>query len=138
MVRLQRLKRLPNWDRSRARLGQGLVEFGIAGMVFFILVFGTLDIGRAVFQYSEIENAVREGGRVAKVKPCDDSAITTAVTSHGTGQGLVAGDVGITRSGCTPPGNVTVSATYRFTPIVGGLLGISPITTTVDTKVEIE
>jgi TadE-like protein len=138
MVRWQRLMRLPDWDRSRALLGQGLVEFGIAGMVFFILVFGTLDIGRAVFQYSEIENAVREGGRVAKVKPCDDSAITAAVVDHGSGQGLAAGDVSIARSGCTPPGNVTVSAVYSFTPIVGGLLGISPITTTVDTKVEIE
>jgi TadE-like protein len=138
MVRWQRLRRLPNWDRSRARLGQGLVEFGIAGMVFFILVFGTLDIGRAVFQYSEVENAVREGGRVAKVKPCDTGAIQTAVLDHATGLGIAAADIGVTPSSCTPPGSVTVTAPFNFTPIVGGLLGISPISLTVDTKVEIE
>src|SRR5215216_1618105 len=101
MVRLQKFMRLPGWDRSRARLGQGMVEFGIAGMVFFILVFGTLDIGRAVFQYSEIENAVREGGRVAKVKPCDTSAIKTAVLDHATGLGIAAGEVGVAPTSCT-------------------------------------
>ena len=139
MVRLHFLRRLPRWGRSLARplSGQGLVEFGIAGTVFFMLVFGTLDIGRAVFQYSEVENAVREGGRVAKVKPCDTSAIQTAVLDHASGLGLVAGDVGIS-GGCTPPGTKTVSAPFVFTPIVGSLLGISPITSTISTTVEIE
>jgi Flp pilus assembly protein TadG len=140
MVRCRLLKRLPWRDRPRTRplIGQALVEFALVGTLFFTLVFGALDVGRAVFQYSEIENAVREGGRVAKVQPCNDSAITTAVTDHGTGQGLDSGDVSISRTGCTPPGNVTVNATFNFTPIVGDLLGISPITSTVSTTVEIE
>jgi Flp pilus assembly protein TadG len=139
MVRLQRLMRLPqrSWFRVRPLTGQGLVEFGIAGTVFFMLVFGTLDIGRAVFQYSEVENAVREGARVAKVKPCDTSAIQTAVLDHATGLGIAAGNIGIS-GGCTPPGTKTVSAPFVFTPILGGLLGISPISTTVSTTVEIE
>jgi Flp pilus assembly protein TadG len=121
----------------RAQFGQGLVEFAIAGTVFFMLIFGTLDVGRAIFQYSEVENAVREGGRVAKVKPCDTSAIQTAVLNHATGMGLVTGDVGVS-GGCTPPGTKTVTAPFRFTPIVGSLLGISPISTTISTTVEIE
>src|SRR5215211_2691267 len=137
MVRLQSLRRLPDCGWSRALRGQGLVEFGIAGMVFFIIIFGTLDVGRAVFQYSEIQNAVREGGRVAKVNPCNDSAITTAVTDHGEGQNLAAADVWVTKTGCTPFDTVTVHATYRFTPIVGALLGISPITSEVNTTVKI-
>jgi len=49
-----------------------LVEFAIIFPLLFLLVMGLLDIGRAVFYYSTLNTAVREGTRYAIVQPyCD-------------------------------------------------------------------
>lgn len=47
--------------------GQGLVEFALVFPVAVLLLFGLVDVGRAVFAYNTLANAAREGARVAAV-----------------------------------------------------------------------
>ncbi len=52
--------------------GQALIEFVLIFPLLFLLVMGLFDIGRAVFYYSTLNSAVREGTRYAIVQPdCD-------------------------------------------------------------------
>ncbi len=52
--------------------GQALVEFALIFPVLFLLMMGLFDIGRAIFYYSTLNTAVREGTRVAIVQPYSD------------------------------------------------------------------
>src|SRR5260370_32457289 len=54
--------------RSVARGGQrsqALIEFALISPVLLLLLFGIVDIGRAVFYYDTINHAAREGARTA-------------------------------------------------------------------------
>ena len=53
--------------------GQALVEFSLAGIVFFLLLFGMIDVGRAVWNYNTLAQATREGTRYAIVHGADSS-----------------------------------------------------------------
>ena len=44
---------------------QALIEFALISPVLLLLLFGIVDIGRAVFYYDALNHAAREGGRVA-------------------------------------------------------------------------
>ena len=57
---------------SKITSGQSLVEFALVLPLFFLLMMGLFDIGRAIFYYSTLNTAVREGTRYAIVQPnCD-------------------------------------------------------------------
>ena len=47
--------------------GQALVEFSLVSIVFFLIVFGMIDVGRAVWNYNTLAHATREGARYAIV-----------------------------------------------------------------------
>lgn len=47
--------------------GQSLVEFALILPIFVLLLVGILDFGRAVFAFNTLNNAAREGGRLAIV-----------------------------------------------------------------------
>ena len=56
----------------RARLrrqhrGQALVEFGLALPILILLLVGIFDLGRAVYAFNTVNNAAREGARLAIV-----------------------------------------------------------------------
>ena len=59
--------------RRRSQRGQGLVEFALVFPVFILLLFGILDLGRAVYAYNTIGDAAREGARVAIVNQIQTS-----------------------------------------------------------------
>ena len=44
---------------------QALIEFALISPVLLLLIFGIIDIGRAVFYYDTINHAAREGARTA-------------------------------------------------------------------------
>lgn len=54
------------WNRERSR-GQALVEVALVAPLFFLLVFGTIDIGRVIWANDAVANAAREGARYASV-----------------------------------------------------------------------
>ncbi len=43
--------------------GQSMVEFAVLAPIFFLLLLGTIDLGRAVYIYNTISDAAREGAR---------------------------------------------------------------------------
>ena len=64
-------------NTSKRFKGQSLLEFSIILPVAFFLITGFLDMGRAIFYYSSLTNAVREATRYAIVhKDAIESAVT--------------------------------------------------------------
>ena len=54
--------------------GQSLVEIAILLPLLLLIFMLMLDLGRAVYYYSVIHNAAREGARYGVIHPDDDSA----------------------------------------------------------------
>lgn len=52
-------------SRRGAQDGQGLVEFALVLPIFFLAVFGLLDVGRLVYFNAALSQAAREGARLA-------------------------------------------------------------------------
>jgi Flp pilus assembly protein TadG len=55
--------------RRQALSGQSVVEFSLVSLVLLLIVFGTIDLGRAVFVRSMLTNAVREAARNGSIYP---------------------------------------------------------------------
>lgn len=81
--------------RTQRSGGQSLVEFALVLPVLLLLFMLIFDFGRAIFAYSTLSNAAREGARVAIV---DQSVVggvpvgATEAASQATGLGLDPGD----------------------------------------------
>jgi TadE-like protein len=45
--------------------GQSMIEFALLAPVFFLLLLGTIDLGRGIYIYNTISDAAREGTRAA-------------------------------------------------------------------------
>jgi hypothetical protein len=52
-------------SRRKRQQSQALIEFALISPVLLLLVFGIIDIGRAVFYYDTLNHAAREGARTA-------------------------------------------------------------------------
>lgn len=61
--------------RHRGR-GQALVEFSLVAPIFFLVLFGIIDIGRYVYYVQILNNAAREGARYAIVHGTNSLAPT--------------------------------------------------------------
>lgn len=59
---------------------QGLttVEFAIIGAVFFVVLFGVIEMGRALFVVNTLTEVTRRGARMAAVCPVGDPAPASA------------------------------------------------------------
>lgn len=68
--------------------GSYTVEFAIVGLLFFILLFAVIEIGRLMFTWHALSEATRRGARVAAVCPVGHSApVKIAVYSNPDGDG---------------------------------------------------
>jgi TadE-like protein len=67
---------------------QSMTEFALVAPIIFLLLFGIVDVGRAVYYYVTISEAANEGARVAiQGEPPDylqskNSDVLAAVTKH--------------------------------------------------------
>jgi hypothetical protein len=63
---------------------QALIEFALISPVLLLLLFGIIDIGRAVFYYDTLSHAAREGARTAVQAstrlPTNADVLTTVTT----------------------------------------------------------
>jgi Flp pilus assembly protein TadG len=64
--------------RQRTR-AQSMVEFALVVPMLFLFILGIIELGYALFVYTSVQNAAREGARSAAVRPCPTSADTTAI-----------------------------------------------------------
>jgi Flp pilus assembly protein TadG len=122
---------------KRKTRGQSTVEFALCSLIFLMIVFGTIDFGRAVFMQAQLANAVREGARYAKVHPTTLSDASSKVTAKAPGCTTVT-ELTSSNSPCSTGGTITVTATVGFSAITQKLLGIGPITLSSTSKVGVE
>jgi TadE-like protein len=119
----------------KARRGQALVEMAVVLPIFFLLLFGLVDLGRAVFVYSSLAEGSREGARWGSVQARAfndttrdsietyvvellDGVPSPSVTADCTPRGGL--------SGCTALDVLSVKAeadVEMITPLLGALIG---------------
>ncbi|MCC6792840.1 MAG: pilus assembly protein, partial [Thermomicrobiales bacterium] len=96
-------------------------------MAFLMLMLGTLDFGRVIYKYSQLQNAVREGARYGKMNPAATNAIEAVVIDNASSMVVLPDDITVECTGGCYPGcaDVTVGATAKFEFFTARLLGIS-------------
>ena len=115
--------------------GQSMVEFALILPIFMMLIFGALDLGRAIFYQSMVNNAARDGARYAITNPADTCSsgtcgtttyAKTSVSGFGSQMSVcsayfyssaVLGSSGTTVPPPCPDTNTT-SATYGYVTVV--------------------
>ena len=74
--------------------GLSTVEFALVALVLFLLIFGVIEIARAFFVTSLLDEATRRGARMAVVCPINDPEIfQTAAFNNTLIPDLDAGDI---------------------------------------------
>lgn len=131
-------------NRPRYR-GQSMVEFALVAPLFFLLLFGVIEMGRLVWTNHELTNGVREGARLAMVR---GSESTSPITTTGPiktrildkTSGLNSGDLTVSATGLggDPGTSVTITATYQYDVLVGIIPGLSDFTLTESSTVIIQ
>lgn len=107
-------------ERPRA---QSLVEFALILPILILIILGVIEMGYALFIYSQVENAAREGARAAAVRPCPNAADVQTIIDATRARLPALVDTNsitptISYGGITDPtyGNpVTVTVQYQFT-----------------------
>ncbi|MDH3588482.1 MAG: pilus assembly protein [Gammaproteobacteria bacterium] len=71
--------------RVRPENGTTTVEFAIVGALFFMVLLGILEFGRAIYTWNTLSEVARRGARIAAVCPLYHSAIerVALITSPG-------------------------------------------------------
>lgn len=77
--------------RSDAR-GQSLLEFALALPIIVLIMFGILDLGRAVFAFNTLAESARQANRLAIVDQREDEIRNQAI-AYAPALRLQAGDV---------------------------------------------
>jgi hypothetical protein len=93
---------------KRGQRSQALIEFALVSPVLLLLLFGIVDIGRAVFYYDTVSHAAREGARVAvrASNPLPTNAeVLATVTSQIIGAPVTAPCPQGPVTGAVPPDN---------------------------------
>jgi len=118
--------------QQNGEAGSALVEFAVVALLLLTLLFGIVDVGRALFAYDFVANAARRGTRFAMVRgqncilpgssscSANQSAIQTYLTSNATGINTSALTVtatciaGASAPPCAPGVPIQVTVTYAF------------------------
>jgi Flp pilus assembly protein TadG len=125
---------------SSKKRGQALVEWALVLPLLLLMILVTIDMGRAVYYYSVIYNAAREGARYGVIDYTDTPGIVAAAENLAVGLDTSALDVSTFVNG-PPPTNIRVTVTYQFipaTPMVAALFGSSTITLTSQSTMQLE
>ena len=133
--------------RQRDERGQAIVEFALIVSIFVLVLMGIFDFGRAIFAFNTINQAAREGARLAivdqTVAHIQNEAIQTGVSldltvtdvivdfrgrftpdTAGSCTGAVAGDDNNSASIVDCFAVVRVQYDYvAATPIIGAIVG---------------
>jgi Flp pilus assembly protein TadG len=114
---------------NRRRRGATTLEFGLAFMVFFMVVYGIMEFGRVVASYNILSGATREGVRYAIVHGSASGSAATAPDVQNVVRrwaiGLDSNSVAVTTTwtpGNAPGSQVKVIASYTVQPFTGLIL----------------
>jgi Flp pilus assembly protein TadG len=99
------------------------VEFAIVGLLFFVLLFAVIEVGRLLFTWHTLDEAARRGARTAAVCPVGHSAparVAVFSTPAGTGQSPILPDLttaNVSVEYLDPNGGTLASPALNFTAI---------------------
>lgn len=126
----------------RSERGTALAELAIGALVFFIAVFGILELGRLLWTHNALTDAARRGARYASMNSQNTTKVKNLVV-YGNANGgtqpvvynLTTNNVSVTYSGFgVKQGTVTVQITgYQFVfnvPLIGATITLPAYKTT--------
>lgn len=94
--------------RSRRRRGAALVEMALVLPIFFMVVLGIVEFGRAMMVGQLVTNGAREGARLAILDGSSNSQVSTYVKDFlSTSLNIAPGDVTVNITVTPAPGNTT-------------------------------
>ncbi len=106
-----------------------MVEFALTFLLFLMMMVGMFEFGRAVWIYTTVAHAAREGARYAMVRgennPISESDLATKVKERAIG--LLPGDTTVTATWQDPTNKtvgtfVQVYVEYPFRPVAAALI----------------
>lgn len=62
--------------------GQAFIELGISMVFLLVLLAGIMDLGRAIFTYISIRDAVQEGASFGAIEPTNCAGIEARILNH--------------------------------------------------------
>jgi Flp pilus assembly protein TadG len=106
-------------QRQPKNRGVAAVEFAIVAPVFFMLILGIIEIGRAMMVQQVLVNASRVGARQAALMTSTQSGVQSAVTDYANGVGIHGVTVSVTPDPATVAAgqSVTVGASIDFASV---------------------
>jgi hypothetical protein len=120
-------QRKSNWNSPRRRhltedlrrSGVAAVEFAVVAPLFFMLILGIIEIGRAMMVQQVLVNASRVGARQAALLTSTQSGVTTAVSGYADGVGIHGVSVSVSPDpGTASPGQpITVSTSIPYSNV---------------------
>lgn len=114
--------------------GQSMVEFALVLPIFMLVVVGLLDGALAVFNYSTVANAAREGARTAMV---DQDVTVVEAAVEDAALGLAADRLTINLTPCSTFGcQYTVEVEYDYQSFFLGAIFSPTLSSTVAMSVE--
>ena len=128
-------------NKKYLQRGQSLVEFALLLPLLLLILVLLFDLGRAVYYYSVIHNAAREGARYGIISPTDDAGIIAAAQAKVVG--LDQSNLFITpiETKTETEWYITVSVSYDFdlvTPLIDGFFGGNPLTLQTQSSMQVE
>ena len=99
---------MKNGERSTGQKSQALIEFALISPILLLLLFGVVDIGRAVFYYDTVNHAAREGARTAaraSTRMPTNADVLATVTTQMIGTSVTAPCPQGPITSARPPGN---------------------------------
>jgi Flp pilus assembly protein TadG len=118
MIRTRRVGNQRNLSQNRR--GAAVVEFAVVAPVFFILVFGLIEYGRAVMVEQILTNAAREGARSAILTSATTNGVKSVVNTYLSSASISGATVTVSPnppSSASSGSNVTVTVSIPFTSV---------------------
>ncbi len=116
MFRFSKDSRNPLRSSRIRRRGIAAAEFAIVAPVFFLMVIGSIELGRALMVQQVLINASRVGARMASTTGATTSAVQTAVQDYTTGVAVPGVSVSVSPSPSSAAAGtvITVTASVPF------------------------
>jgi Flp pilus assembly protein TadG len=105
--------------QRQSRRGAAVTEFAIVAPVFFLMVVGFIEFGRALMVQQVLINASRVGARQAITTGATLTEVTTAVQDYTTALAVPGVDVSVTPDpeAADPGDAVSVTTTVQFNDV---------------------
>jgi len=105
--------------RKAARRGTAAVEFALVAPIFFMLMIGMIEVGRAIMVQQVLINASRVGARRAVMLSSSEQEVLDAVSNYFTGVGLTGVSASVAPDPAVAEGGdaITVTTTVAYSSV---------------------